>query len=343
MKIGFTVPADFKTESIMKMKELEKKYPDNYIREVFGNISGSVWPSGHGFLKRQHYVDTLEELSEYITAAAEAGYDYNYTFNAECLNNHDISQPGLSEILEFVGKLMDVGVKRITIASPALMIAVHKMYPDLKITASSITNIDSVIRAIEMEKLGVDTIVYGEDVTRNFQIISAIANSVSMSTEIIANSKCTFNCAYRVFHYCSVNHDMEGKRSVFSYTGNCALERYQNPVELIKSLWIRPEDIDVYARYGVNLIKLIGREQLSHINLLKMIEVYFSRDYDGNLMDLIFGFDMSKPHRYIDNKKLDGFLDKFIEEPFDCLSKCTSDQCQHCQQYLEKSWVNSTD
>ena len=82
MKVGFTDPADFKTDTIKKMKELEIRYPDNYIREVFGNISGSAWPSGHRFLKSQHYVDTLDELKEYVTALSEEGYDYNYTFNA---------------------------------------------------------------------------------------------------------------------------------------------------------------------------------------------------------------------------------------------------------------------
>lgn len=49
--IQYTVPADFKIGSLYKMKQLEEKYPDNKIREVFGNLSGSKWPSGHGFLK----------------------------------------------------------------------------------------------------------------------------------------------------------------------------------------------------------------------------------------------------------------------------------------------------
>lgn len=339
MRMGFTVPADFQKETLVKMKELEARYPENYIREVFGNISGSIWPSGHGFLKSQHYATSLDELKDYVTAAAEYGYDFNYTFNAECLENLDILPSGLSEILSFFNQLIEIGVRRVTIASPALVYAVHCEYPNLKITISSITNIDSVIRACEMNKLGADTMVFGEDITRNLLLLSTIADHVSMSTEIIANSKCTFNCAYRVFHYCSVNHDTRGEQPIFSYKGNCALERYHNPIQLIRSLWIRPEDIDIYGRYGVDLIKLIGREQLNHIDLLKMIETYFSRNYDGNLMDLIYGFDQSKPHRYIDNKKLDGFLDKFISEPFECLTKCTDDQCDYCKKFLDKAWI----
>ena len=336
----FSIPADFNIDTFNKLKELEKKYPNNKVREVFGNISGSKWPSGHGFLKSQRFADSLQSLKEYVAAANSHGIDFNYTFNASCLENGDILKAPLNEILDYVGELVNIGISRITVASPALIKEIHKSYPELKITASAITHVDSVIKAGWLEELGVQTIVLDEDITRNFQRINSICSHTNMDVEIIVNSKCTFNCLYRNFHYNSVCHNFpENSQMTFSYGGNCAALRHNNPVELIKSLWIRPEDLNVYADNGVTVFKIIGRERLSDIDLLKMVESYFAHSFEGNLVDLIFGFATTVKHIYIDNKKLDGFIDKFLNENIDCLSKCTPDQCTHCYEYYNKSLI----
>ena len=337
--IWYSVPADFKIQTLYDMKKLEEKYPGNSVREVFGNLSGSRWPSGHGFLRSQKYLETFRELEKYVQAAGKLGYDFNYTFNAACLDNKDIIDSELEEILEFIGNLADIGVRRITIASPALIGAVHRRYPSLLITASAITGVNSAYRANEVQKLGASTVVLEEDLTRDFKRIRGIAKYSTPDIEIIVNSKCTFNCLYRNFHYNSVSHDTGGRKTVFNYGGNCAKCREQDPVQFIKSLWIRPEDIELYAEQGVKVFKLIGRERLSDIDLLRMIEVYFSRSYDGNLVDLVFGFATTRKHIYIDNKKLDGFIDKFVNEEFECLDACSPEHCNYCQTYLEKSLV----
>lgn len=337
----FSIPADFKIDTIPKLVSLEAKYPGNKIREVFGNLSGSKWPSGHGFLQSQQYANDLLELKQYIEQLDAYGIDFNYTFNAACLDNRDILKDGLDEILDYIGELVSAGVKRITLASPALISAVHKRYPELLITASAITHVDSVIKSKWLEELGVQTIVFDEDITRNIKRIRSIASCTDMDTEIIVNTKCTFNCLYRNFHYNSVCHNFPcGAHPVFSYGGNCAAIRHNNPVELIKALWIRPEDLSKYENLGVKVFKIIGRERLSDIDLLKMVEAYFSHSYDGNLIDLIFGFATTVKHLYIDNKSLDGFVDKFFKEDIDCLSECTSDQCRHCYEYLEKALIS---
>ena len=338
--IKYTVPADFTIKTLYDMKRLEEKYPDNTIREVFGNLSNSKWPSGHGFLKTQKFLENLDELEIYVKKALELGYDFNYTFNSSCLENRDIITDELEEIIRFIGDLVNIGVKRITIASPALMIAVHKKYPELLITASAITGINSVFRANEAKKMGASTIVLEEDITRNFKRIEHIKKYSCVDTEIIVNSKCTFNCIYRNFHYNSVSHDTTGLKKSFNYGGNCAKCRIMDPVSFIKSLWIRPEDIEVYANHGIDLFKLIGRERLSDIDLLRMIETYFARSYDGNLIDLIFGFSTTKKHMYLDNKKLDGFIDKFLNEEYDCLDACSPEHCNYCNLFLKKAMVN---
>lgn len=339
----FTVPADFKTETIEKMLLLEKKYPGNHIREVFGNISATEWPSGHGFLKSQKYASSKAELKAYIAALHEAGYEYNYTFNAGCLENRDIVESEQKKILLFVEDLLEAGIDRITVASPVLIEKLHTCFPKLKITASAILAVNSLARANMIAKLGASTIVLEEDLTRDFKRLKNISMGCKAETEIIVNTKCTFNCMYRTFHYNSVAHDIGDNQTVFNYGRNCAKFRRENPVEYIKSLWIRPEDLETYQEHGIRLFKLIGRERLSDIHLLEMIEAYFSRNYEGNLMDLIFGFSNTQKHIYIDNKKLDGFLDKFTKSTYECLDKCEENTCNYCKRYLEKSLIEVSD
>ena len=335
--ITFTVPADFRIESLYVLKQLEERYPDNRIRELFGNLSGSRWPSGHGYLKAQRFAASLEELREYVSAAAALGYDFNYTFNSGCLQNQDILREGQKQILDFIGKLQQIGVARVTIASPVLIQAVHQAYPSLKITASAITGVDSIIRARAVETLGARTMVLQEDLTRDLGRIRSIARHTGMDVEVIVNSKCTFNCLYRTFHYNSVSHDVGEEKTVFHYGANCAAERMRDPVEFVKSLWIRPEDLQCYADCGVRLFKIIGRERLNTINIPRMVEVYFSRSYDGNLIDLLHGFSTTQKHLSLDNKKLDGFIDKFLREPFRCLDACTADQCSYCAEFAARA------
>lgn len=334
---NYSIPADFQLDGPQKIKELEEKYPENKVREVFGNISGSKWSSGHGYLTKQKFASNLNELEQYIKQLDRIGCDFNYTFNAEVLNNKDISKSGLDEIVLFFKQLVSIGVRRVTIASPFLMDYVSKELPELKITASSITNINSVYRAKYIDDYGVDTMVYGEDITRDFELIRSIKKNVRANTEIIVNSKCTFNCVHRVFHYASVNENTIIEDAVYNYGRYCAACREKDPVSYIKALWIRPEDIKVYAENGVDMFKLIGREQLSDIDLYRMMEVYFSQHFSGNLLDLIHGFSAAKQHYYIDNKQLDGFIMKFLNERYDCLLKCGSSECSYCDYYLKKS------
>ena len=48
-----------------------------------------------------------------------------------------------------------------------------------------------------------------------------------------------------------------------------------------------------------------------------MLQYYCMRQYEGNLLELIYGFSKSEKYRvYIDNKMLDGYIHKFKEKRF---------------------------
>ena len=152
----------------------------------------------------------------------------------------------------------------------------------------------------------------------------------------------------------------------------CKYMRLLEPVRFIKSNWIRPEDLHVYEELGIDGIKLVDRT-CSTEQLKRIVEAYSRRRYDGNLIGLLPLFHrgvsggspglspgnlkmkaqylvhplesnvlaLPKIHALsrdlevsIDNRSLDGFIDKFLSH--DCRS-ADCDECGYCGKVAEKA------
>jgi hypothetical protein len=139
-----------------------------------------------------------------------------------------------------------------------------------------------------------------------------------------------------------------------------------NPWKILTTPFIRPEDIHHYEKLGVSEIKLTDRFNSTE-TLIKKTKAYLDRSYDGNLLDLLSFYLLTKessfkkrklyipkdkvlgiidiekrlklsstPELYIDNKKLDGFLDFFIKNNIDCTDRLC-DKCNWCKNFSENS------
>jgi len=138
------------------------------------------------------------------------------------------------------------------------------------------------------------------------------------------------------------------------------------PLNFIRSAWIRPEDIKIYESFGIDKFTIIDRIMDTN-NIVAIVEAYSKGRYPGNLYDLFINPSKSlwlkKPnffhklkyffhpftvnlfkilkHRgvikdievYIDNAKLDGFINYFFEE--DCRYKSCK-ECGYCQEIADK-------
>jgi collagenase-like PrtC family protease len=108
--------------------------------------------------------------------------------------------------------------------------------------------------------------------------------------------------------------------------------------ELIKSRWIRPEDLKEYKKYGIERFK-IGTRYKDTKWLLNCAKAYSQNYYNGNLLDLLTDIYLPIPELkfkeviYIDNKKLNKFL-KFFKNK-DCENKCDG-SCNYCRKIAEK-------
>ena len=138
---------------------------------------------------------------------------------------------------------------------------------------------------------------------------------------------------------------------------SCNNKKIRNPENLISSEWIRPEDVHYYEeicnRVGNHKfsLKLVDRTKTTEF-LLRVVKAYIEESYDGNLLDIVcwpstkdtkeihkdeiyssavnnkFNFEQLEkyyetfnlPNINVNNKKLDGFIEKFRENN-DCHSK----------------------
>ncbi len=189
--------------------------------------------------------------------------------------------------------------------------------------------------------------------------------------QLIANLQCIHGCPFYKYHNVLNSHaSQEGDINNNFYIDYCSLScrylRLLEPWRFIAAGWIRPEDLHYYSEIGIDRVKLVDRGMNSEL-ILKIVEAYTSEKYEGNLLDL-FPFDIKKyvafsknkrwkkvkyffhPMKanilhlyrmhsmllsddiYLDNQKLDKFLEYFVNgkcNPIDCR------KCGYCQKISE--------
>lgn len=162
-------------------------------------------------------------------------------------------------------------------------------------------------------------------------------------------------------HASSKNESTE-KQYMDYYVMSCTRDKVNNPTNFVAADWIRPEDVKYYEQlcektgnYNFS-IKLAERTKSTSF-LVRVVKAYLSRSYDGNLLDLMlwpsketlalekgekqkeafekmsdeekqvftsFTNFYNLPDVYVDNKKLDGFINKFVQD-----YTCGENVCQN--------------
>ncbi|OPZ94854.1 MAG: Peptidase family U32 [Firmicutes bacterium ADurb.Bin419] len=338
-------------------------YPE--VTTLFGCLPDTIIPGGRpsSILKSISY----EEFRNYVKRVHEKGWFFDYTINSTCLGNMEFSSEGHKQILNHIEGLLEAGVDSFTISVTTLIEIVKKHFPGVKIKASTLQRIDTVAMAQKFEDLGADVIMVSEHINRDFELLSAIRRSVKSKLALIANVGCIYGCHNMHSHSNSTSHNTKnGNKSMLSseyYQANCMLTRMSNPVELVKSRWIRPEDVKVYEDIGIDMLKILERNSTSD-TLGERVKAYSERSFDGNLIDLmgqIFNRKKSIPPSlvakyskdrnenmkkigdffraffqaeisdlfYLDNKKIPkDFINGFMNR--DC-SKLSCDKCNYCK------------
>jgi collagenase-like PrtC family protease len=336
------------------------------VKELFGVLQRT--PVGSG---RPYFIiadPSPEEAAAYIEGVHARGRKFNYLLNGPCMNNMEYDRAVHRQLIDHIHWLRDIGVDSLTVTIPYLLEIVKRQFPDMETRVSVIAHVNSVQRARLFESLGADAITLDVNINRDFKLLEKIRRAVKCRLGLIVNDPCLYQCPFRTYHYNLLAHSTQPYNPLEGFyidycIVRCTIEKYSHPVEIIRSRWIRPEDLHLYQDLGIDAFKISGR-RMSTRWLLNAANAYAARGYEGNLFDLLNcvtpGVDVDahspqyqtflkqseflkrekliqlgqlypvKPH--IDNRGLDGFIDFFKEKA--CLSSCA--ECRYCQQVAEK-------
>jgi collagenase-like PrtC family protease len=310
-----------------------------------------------------------KDVEKYIQACHERELEFSYLLNAPCLGNLQYSRKGYGELIELLEWIDASGADSVTIGIPYLIDLVRKRFPRLKVKVSTTARVNTVRKALQYEAMGVDEIIIDEHINREFKTLEVIRKAVKCDLELIVNNICLWQCPYNYEH---VNHDGHASRKgeeddycYLQYPGYlCLYRKLTDPVELLKSPWIRPEDIPHYEAIGYNHFKITERFKKTSL-LLEHVRAYENRRYDGNLLDLftlprkgaftpihleyfikpehvnimkiselerVFDLEVRELIQ-LDNRKLNGFIEYFKRN--DC-NQTSCQDCQYCERFFEK-------
>ena len=202
----------------------------------------------------------------------------------------------------------------------------------------------------------------------------------------MVNNSCLSSCAFSHYHMNTLAHASQSNHPSRGFFIDwcflrCTMMKLRNPVDYIRSEWIRPEDLHLYEGFGYERFKVTERGAPTDV-LVARVKAYTERRYDGNLLDLAQPYGFSKavaakessrgawwrlrrmlrpflvdlrrlwnlkklteelgmlqhhdgpPPVYIDNRKLDGFMDRLANKgckDVDC------EACRYCHQWAERS------
>lgn len=363
--------------------ETLRGYP---VVELFGKLREDA--IGGGRAPYQLARVSRRRLAGHVRHARQAGFGFNYLLNASCLGNREMTRTGQREIGELADWLCEIGVSSVTVSSPYLLTLFKTRYPALQVRVSVFGGVDRVRKAQMWEEMGADCIVLDSIlVNRELATLERIRKAVRCDLELLVNNNCLSGCALSPMHMNALSHAGQmwhGNRGFLIdwCLLKCTEMKLRDPVNYIRSEWIRPEDLHVYEELGYDLFKIAERDIPTKV-MVRRVRAYADRRHDGNLLDLVQPFAFpegsandryyrrgpawflrfllrpglvnplrmtllkrladlrgmtgpvsGEPPVYIDNRSLDGFLERFREtgcRDVDC------EECRWCHEFAAKA------
>lgn len=334
--IKLKVPAFFNDIFLDTINEMNKKSEKGIkVKETYGCIP--FYDVGGTRAASLISQTTKEYLKKYLDKSYQYGLGFNYIMNGTC--HGDLSHDEMYEkTYRIMCALEAMGVTEVTVSTPYLLQFMQKNFPKIKVTASINICTSSISELNLMKSFGVKKIVIDRHINRNFRLLKKMVSYSDIDMEVLVNSMCLLFCSMHQYHNNINTHygEKSDKDFCFNYPyAKCYKTYLSNPLEMLCSGWIRPENLKDYANIGITNFKIEGRGENEQL-VLKIIQAYLDQEYKGNLFDLLFtGYNIKKQVKAnIANSELDDFFRQFIVKEIDC-RQCGGNN-HKCKQFAAK-------
>lgn len=355
----YKVGCNFSKELIDIFKELNLINSNNKIDETYGSRKESAPLTARPAFRLKGMSE--EDFKNYVDKLSQIGVSFNYTLNTSFLGSKEKIQQNEFEIMRYVSFLIDSGVKTITVTLPYVAELIRRVSKNIGIEVSTIAHIDTVSQVkLWYERYGISKVCINLNKNREINflksvanycnkngiIVSLLANEFCGNGSMLANDSCATGCIYR--DHCYQLHSIGYEKNAFlenNYPmGNCISSRSKSVIWL-KMNFIRPEDTALYNTIGINHFKITGRTGETE-HLKRVIRSYMLGKYNGNVLELwkhletIYDKDEKTfvPQNYIENRKLNGFLDFWFSHPNHiCANEVCGETCKYCDDFYNST------
>ena len=328
--LEFSAPYNNDSSTLEKLFEL-KSLNGNRIREIY--LSGPQQYSAAGRIVEEinesKFLDIVERIHK-------QGIRVNLVMNPTCEGTDWYKPDMMKTKLDFLNRMHQKhGVEAVTIANPVYIKEVRKQFPSLEICASVLSDIDCAQRAMLFAKCGANVLTPDVCINRDLRVLKKIREVTDLEIKLMVNEGCLYKCPFRKFHFNYISHKSKELGSIDAdvFFFNCFQVTESDHSQILKSGWIRPEDIAKYD--GItNFFKIVGRERpKSHV--IRATTAYMKQSWEGDLLDILcssINHYALETGAHLDNKSLDQYA--FFERTTSCQRDCTA--CTYCDEIADK-------
>lgn len=234
-----------------------------------------------------------ENVIERVKNFQDLEINYNYSMNgiiprARILENRD-------KIIEELKWIESSPIRQITLANYEMAQLALKYCPSVDVTISFFAEINNKEKLKQWSELpNIKTIITASSTYRNIPLLKDLVETgkrYGIGISVIANLGCMSDCIRKEEH--AIMKDMSSVNSSGLHYAPCTFYcmeyLLENPEKFLQLPIIRPEDLEIYEKIGIESIKLVDRNQTTDW-IEKVTSFYLSGSYDGNILDLTCNF-----------------------------------------------------
>lgn len=354
LKLG----CNFDYELLDEIDKLNDGFADVKINEIYGSDREHAYLTARPAYRLPNV--SFAFMEDYVSECTKKGLNFNYTMNSLYPGSKRQLAKDEKKIIQFVMDLESIGVATLTVSSPLVAQIVRTCSRTIGIEVSTIANIDSVtqIKAWN-DRYNISKVCTSLSKNRSFLFLKNAAsycNNNNIELCVLANEFCSTggtnepystSCIFRQSCYLchSDNQSKDDDLLLKGYPMSQCMSSRAPTASWLKCLFIRPEDLTFYVGLGVDQFKITGRTGSTDY-LIFVAKLYMQNKWSGNLLSLWKPLQTIRDGQheltyrhpvFIDNSKLDGFLDFWKKNPsHECANELCGTTCRYCDDYYDK-------
>lgn len=254
------------------------------VDEVFGSCDQA--PVGHGRPHAMVPPISWRVLERHVTTCRKANLGFNLLLNPLCLGGREENVRLERRLRWTLTRAVDMGVTTVTVAHPWLVSLGRETR--LKVRVGVFVGVSTVEQVHFWESLGAHGIVLDTHVLcRDLTAIERIVAATRVSIEIPVNIGCLLRCPLARIHVARLSHSSRpGTQPMDPCARWCMEQKRQDPVNVIRADFVRPEDLNRYRSLGVERFKIVDRACSTDV-LVERVRAYHQRHWEGDVLDLL--------------------------------------------------------